>query len=498
MFGLRRLEYKWIVGIVFVFAIFMDLLDMTIVNVALPTFAKEFHASTTAIEWVVTGYLLSLAVSIPASGWVGDRFGTKRTFTLALVIFTGASLLCSLAWNIESLVGFRILQGVGGGMLTPVGTAMLFRAFPPQERAKASSVLILPTVVAPASGPILGGYLVQYVSWHWIFLINVPIGAVGVVAAATLLREERQPQAGSFDIPGFAFGLTGLATVTYALSRAGSQGFNDSQVAVFGLGGLVLLTIFTWVELRVAHPMINIRLLLNNRLFRATNTVQIFTLAGFSGALFLLPIMLQSERGLSPLHSGLATFPQAIGVVSMSQPASRLYRHIGPRRMMVVGLIGSSLTAFAFSQVGIATNLWWIRALMLCRGWSFALVIIPMQTATFATITHDQQGRASSIFSTGRQVGSSLGVAILGTVLTSRLSHHHAVLGAPATTAGAVKAFQEGFIAASALVALAILIAVLIQDRDAAPTLAPKRQAALGVLPPVAVPQAPVPVQARE
>ena len=180
---ISRLEYKWIVGIVFVFGLFMDLLDMTIVNVAIPTLAEEFDATTTQVQWVVTGYLLSLAVFIPVSGWLGDRFGTKRIFMLALFIFTTASFLCGMAWSIESLIAFRVLQGAGGGMLTPVGTAMLFRAFPPHERAKAAAILMIPMVVAPASGPVIGGFLVEYWDWRWIFFINIPVGITGLIFA---------------------------------------------------------------------------------------------------------------------------------------------------------------------------------------------------------------------------------------------------------------------------------------------------------------------------
>src|SRR6266498_3654695 len=212
-----RLEYKWIVGIVFVFGLFMDLLDMTIVNVAIPKLSEDLNASTTQVQWVVTGYLLSLAVFIPVSGWLGDRFGTKRIFMTALFLFTSASLLCGLAWSIESLIAFRVLQGIGGGMLTPVGTAMLFRAFPPQERARASAILVLPAVLAPATGPVLGGYLVEYYSWHWIFLVNLPIGLVGLVIAALYLREQREAAPGRLDLPGFFLSAPSLALLVYAL-----------------------------------------------------------------------------------------------------------------------------------------------------------------------------------------------------------------------------------------------------------------------------------------
>src|SRR3990172_3015645 len=175
---------------------------MNITNVALPTLAIEFAAGATTIEWVVSAYLLSLAVFIPISGWAGDRFGTKRIFMLALFLFTGASFLCGLAWNIESLIGFRVLQGVGGGMLTPVGTSMLFRAFPPHERAKGAAILMIPMVVAPASGPVLGGYLVQYQDLRWIFFINIPIGVLGLLFAGAFLREERQANTGRPGLPG--------------------------------------------------------------------------------------------------------------------------------------------------------------------------------------------------------------------------------------------------------------------------------------------------------
>ncbi|HZQ36816.1 MAG TPA: MFS transporter, partial [Dehalococcoidia bacterium] len=193
---MRNLPYKWIVATIYVCGLFMDIMDSTIVNVALPTLGRTFHAGNTTLEWVLTGYLLSLAVWVPASGWVGDRFGTKKTFMFALAMFTASSALCGLSWNIGSLIVFRLLQGVGGGMLTPVGTAMMYRAFPPQERAKASAIVAVPTMIAPAVGPIIGGWLVTDISWRWIFYINLPIGVFGFLFALFKLREHREPSAG--------------------------------------------------------------------------------------------------------------------------------------------------------------------------------------------------------------------------------------------------------------------------------------------------------------
>ncbi len=474
---LGKLDYKWIVGIVFVFGLFMDLLDMTIVNVALPTLGRDLDVDprqgASTIQWVVTGYLLSLAVFIPVSGWLGDRFGTKKIFMLALLLFTSASLMCGLAWNIESLVAFRVLQGVGGGMLTPVGTAMLFRAFPPAERAKGAAVLMIPMVVAPASGPIIGGYLVDYQDWRWIFFINIPVGALGLLFAGTFLREETQPSPGKLDFRGFVLAAAGLGSLMYALAQAGINGIDDPKVIGFGLAGLVVLALFTIAELRTPEPMIDIRLF-RNKLFTAANTVQLVGQGGLMGALFLLPLLLQAEMGFSAFKSGLTTFPQALGVITMVQISSRLYSRIGPRRLMMAGMAGGTLTTLAFLLVDLDTSAWAIRGIMFARGLSFALVLISLQTATFATIRPTDMGRASAIFNAGRQVAASFGVAVLATVLTSRLSVHDTVLG-PSQAGGdpqvALTAFHEAFLVAAGLTVFGILASFLISDKEAAPSM---------------------------
>jgi EmrB/QacA subfamily drug resistance transporter len=468
---MKRFEYKYVVAAVFVIGLFMDLLDMTITNVALPTLAVDFRASATAIEWVVTGYLLSLAVFIPVSGWAGDRFGTKRTFMFALTMFTFSSLMCGLSWSIESLVFFRVLQGVGGGMLTPVGTAMLFRAFPPHERAKASSVLTIPAVIAPASGPVLGGYLVEYQTWRWIFLVNIPVGILGLLVCGLLLREHREERPGRLDLPGFLLSAFGLATVVYALAQAGERGWTDPRVLLFGFAGLAALVAFVAVELRVAEPMLDIRLF-RDRLFSASNTVQFVSQAGLGGALFLLPLLLQAEMGLSPLQSGLTTFPQAIGVTLMAPIIGRfVYPRVGPRRLVMAGLLFVTLITLAFVWVDLGTSQWTIRGIMLLRGMSFAIVFIPMQTATFATIKSEDTGRASAAFNSIRQIGASFGVALLATILTSRLMAHGAMLGNPATRTSAVIAFHDAFIGAALLTVVGIAAALLISDKLAAGTM---------------------------
>jgi len=470
MARLGHVQYKYLVAVAFMLGLFMNILDTTITNVALPDLSREFNASTTSIQWIVNGYLLSLAVFIPLSGWAGDRFGTKRVFIFALIVFTTGSTLCGLAWSAESLIGFRILQGIGGGMLTPVGTAMMFRAFPPGERAKASALVAIPAGVAPALGPILGGYLVEYVSWHWIFFINVPVGIGGIIFSILYLQRGQQEDPGRLDIAGFLLSASGLASLVYGLSEAGSRGLGDQRVVLFLIAGAVLLTAMVLVELRVARPMIDVRLF-KDRLFAASSTVSLVAFSGLTGAIFLLPLLLQSELGLSPLQSGFAMFPQALGMVALMPLASRMYGRVGPRRMLMAGMAWVGLSTFGYCLVGIGTDLWQVGLLMMLRGLGFAMVIVPLQAATFATISAKDTGRASAIFSSVQQVAGSLGVAILGTILTNRLAHHGAQMGNPATKGAAVLAFHEAFFVAGLFTLVGAAVAIIISDKAAAPSM---------------------------
>jgi EmrB/QacA subfamily drug resistance transporter len=461
------------VGVAFVFGVFMDILDTTVVNVALPTLAREFDAGDGTIEWVVTGYLLSLAVWIPASGWIGDRFGTKRTFLFALATFTIASMLCGVAWSVDSLIAFRVLQGVGGGMLTPVGGAMLFRAYPPSERAKASAIMAIPAVVAPALGPVLGGLLVTHASWRWIFYVNVPTGIIGFVFAARYLEEHREPRAGAFDATGFVLSGGGLALVLYALARGPSHGWASVGTILPGVVGLAAGVLLVVVELASPAPLLDLRLF-GDRMFRQANISMMALTGSMLGILFLLPLFLQNMRGLDALHSGLVTFPQAIGLVIVVRIASRLYPRIGPRRLMLVGAVANTAVTASCVFVGLGTSLWWIRGLLLLRGMGTAPARVAMQVATMATVSPAKLGRASSLSNTDRQVASALCVAILATVLATRttaLTKAVAGQGPGAALEAQVRAFHQSMLVSAAITVLAVASAWFIHDEDAAETM---------------------------
>lgn len=479
---------KVIVAVVYVCGMLMNSLDSTIVNVALATLGRQFNVPPSQIDSVVIGYLVSLAIFIPASGWLGDRFGTKRIFLLALGLFTAASALCGLAQSINQLILFRIMQGVGGGMLTPVGMAMLWRTYPPQERVQVARILMFATILGPASGPVLGGLLIDTLSWRWAFYVNVPVGLMAFLIGLFFLHEHREPTAGGFDLPGFCLAGAGFATLMYALSEGPSHGWTSPGIVIPALASVILLSIFAVVELRVPNPMVQLRLLAN-RLFRTTLTTSLFASAGFIGVLFLTPLFLQEVRGASALNSGLTTFPEALGVVCSTQLVARLYPRIGPRRLMFGGLLGVATTITLLSMISPDTNPWVVRLLMFMVGVGMAYVFLPNQAASLATIPRESTGRATTLFSAQRQLGAALGVAVLSSVLAALGPTRTGVSGAAEPN---LTAYRAAFLAAAALSLTASFLALGVPDKDAAATM----QARVTKKAPAESPREPVAVDA--
>lgn len=470
----RLIDPKVSVCIIFVAAMFMSIMDSTIVNVALPALSRQFQVPSTSVDAVVVSYLVSLAVVIPVSGWLGDHWGTKKVFLCALALFTLASALCGLAQNLLMLVLFRVVQGIAGGALTPVGTTILYRTFPPEERVSVSRILNIPTVVAPASGPIIGGFLIEHFSWRWAFYVNVPIGIAVFVFGLFFLREERlELHYQRFDGLGFILGGLGLALLMYALTEGPTYGWNSPRIFGCALLGLLLLGVFVGVELRIREPMLDLHLF-RDRLFRVTNLVTLFSGAAFLGILFALPLFLQIARGASALTSGLTTFPEALGVAASTQFVARLYPRVGPRRLVAAGLTGVAVIMSLFCLIGLNTDLWLIRGLMFLAGAAMAYTFIPTPAAAFATISPAATGKASAIYNAQRQLGFALGVALVSTVLSfvGPVS-----LDARGVLQPNLLAYHAAFLTAAILALVGAGIALFIRDRDAAATMRQKKNA---------------------
>jgi EmrB/QacA subfamily drug resistance transporter len=450
------------VAIVYGAGMFMSIMDTQIVNVALATISRDFRAPTSSVQWIIVGYLLSLAVFIPASGWIGDRFGTKRTFLCAVALFTVASGLCAASGNLFELVATRVLQGAGGGMMVPVGTAMLYRAYPPAERVNVARMITRVMVLAPATAPIIGGVLVTQLSWHWIFLVNIPVGIIVFMFGLSFLAEHREERTPGFDLAGFAFGGPGLALVLYAVSEGPLTGWGSPRVIGTGLAGIVLLWAFGRAELRSEHPVLQLRLLSDNRLFRRCCALFACSSPAFFGSLVFVALYLQEGRGYSALVSGLTTFPEAVAIGLSSQVVAKLYPRVGPRRLITGGFVGLAVVAVLFSFVGASTSLWVIRALVFSIGLSVSYIMLPVQAAAFSQISSEQTGHASAIFNTFQRTAAAVGVAILSIVLA--LGTHHA-------TRPPISAFHAVYLTAAAFAAIGALLALGVHDADAAATM---------------------------
>lgn len=454
---------KVTVATVFVVAMFINILDATVVNVALPSIAADFAVPVDQTATINIGFLVAVAVGIPVSGWLGDRLGAREVFTAAIALFTIASAACGFATTLDQLVLYRIGQGAAGGLMTPVGMAMLYRTFAPAERIRIGRITTIPIAFAPALGPVLGGFITEHIGWEWIFWINLPIGTAAVVFTLAAVRPLPRISTHRLDMAGFVLAGAGFAGLMYALAEGPSQGWLSPPILITGLGGLFLLVVLVPVELRVARPMLQLRLL-SLRLFRSANLLTLFSSAGFLGALFVYPLMLQSALGHSPFLAGLLTFPEAIGVMVGTQIAARFYSRIGPRTQIAGGqLVTSSMLVVIALVVRADTALAVPIILMFVIGIGQAHTFMPTQAAAFDTVPRRYTGEGTSLYNAFRQAGSAMGVALAATVLSA--------VGVAGAAVGDTTPFTAALLACAACNLVAALIAALtIHDEDAAPS----------------------------
>ena len=430
------LAYKWIVALVVIIGVFMSVLDTTIVNIAIPRLQTAFGADLHSVQFVSTAYLLTQGVVTPTTAFFANRFGIKRFYIAALLAFTAGSALCGLAWSLPILVFFRILQGLGGASLFPLSLSLLFQEFPPGERGRAMGVFGIPALLGPALGPTLGGYIVTFADWQLIFYINVPIGIIAILLAALLLRERPAEQRPSFDVAGFICSAVGLASILYAFSEVSTYGWGSTIVLSFLGVGVVALALFVIVELTITRrggaPLLDLRVFAS-RLYTMSTIAFILAIFTLFGGLFLLPVYLQSLRGLSAFQAGLVLLPQAFASAVSVLLGGRLVDRIGVRAVVIPGLLIVGLASWQLSFLTLSSPYWWLQVLLVLRGLSLGLVNQPLLVSMMAQIRPQQLTQASSISTVTRSVASSFGVAILATYVQGQTSVHYSHLAEQVT-----------------------------------------------------------------
>jgi len=410
------------ISVAVVLGLMMAILDTTVVNVALPTFQTEFSVDAySTVAWTVTAYTLALAAIIPVTGWAADRFGTKRLYITALALFTLGSVLCAAAWNIESLIAFRVVQGLGGGMLMPLGMTILTRAAGPARMGRLMAILGVPMLLGPILGPIVGGWLIDAASWHWIFLINLPLGVIAIAYAAWVLHPDAPEPGESFDFVGMLLMSPGLALFLYGVSSIPSAGtVMATEVLLPGLVGVALIVAFVMWALRAHHPLLDLRLFKDRNLTVATIVMFMFA-AAFFGALLLVPTYFQQVRGESVLMAGLLVAPQGIGAMITMPIAGALSDRFPIGRIVPFGLVGIVIGTGGFAiGTAVDTPYWQLITYLFIMGLGMGATMMPLFTAALKTLRPHQVARGSTLINVIQQVASSIGVALMSVVLTNQ------------------------------------------------------------------------------
>nr|NNM91218.1 DHA2 family efflux MFS transporter permease subunit [Bacilli bacterium] len=402
--------------IAIVLGVFMAILDNTVVNVAIPKMMSVFAATQNEIQWVVTAYMLVTGMLTPISGYLGDRFGQKRVYLFALAVFTLGSAMAGFAWSTETMIAFRVFQAVGGAMLMPTSMAIMFSLSPPERRGTIMGIWGIALMFAPALGPTLSGYLVEYVDWRLIFYINVPFGILSFFLVTASLPTMRGSKKERFDFWGFITSLIGFFSLLYALSEAPSDGWGSPTIMIFLFLAAVFLALFVAIELTTESPMLDLRLLARRVFLTATITSSLISIA-LLGVLFILPVFLQDSLGLTPLQTGLLTLPGAL-VTAVTMPISGyLFDRFGARVMGIFGLIITFATSILYTYLNVNWTFTMIMMLYTIRSLGMGLTMMPVSTAGLNDVPRHLVSRGTALQNTTRNVAGSIGTAFLSTVM---------------------------------------------------------------------------------
>ena len=397
----------WIVAV----ALFMENLDATIVNTAVPTMSANLGVEPLSLKAVLTSYTLCLAVFIPISGWMADRFGTRRIFTWAVWLFTLGSLFCGLAMNIPMLVAARIMQGIGGSMMTPVGRLAIVRTFPKSEMLSAMNFVVIPALIGPLLGPLTGGLIVHWLPWRTIFLLNLPFGLFGLWLVSKYMPDYFDDKVAPLDRTGFLLFGGAIALLSYVLEIFGEHRLPLGPIALLFLAAVGMLLLYGWHERRTARPVIRLALF-QTRTFNVAVLGGIVTRLGVGGMPFLIPLLYQIGMGYPAWQAGLLTMPQALAAITMKVMSKSLLERFGHRQILVTNTVCFGLTLAIFSLVGPGTPLWMILPLSFTQGFFSALQFTSMNTLVYADIQDRDASMANSIALTAQMMSWSFGVAL--------------------------------------------------------------------------------------
>ncbi|GAA0576626.1 MDR family MFS transporter [Paractinoplanes ferrugineus] len=402
------------------------ILDSTIVSVALHELDAELGAPVSTIQWVSTGYLLALGVVIPVVGWLQSHLGAKRLWMLALTVFLLGSVLCSFAWDAPSLIAFRVVQGIGGGVMVPLMTTMIMQsAGSAADRTRLMSTVALPAAVGPILGPVIGGLILGAGSWRWLFLVNVPLCLAGLVLARRLLPADPPGRRVSLDLVGLLLLSPALVALLWGLSNVhGNGGFSRTDVAAPLLTGALLLAAFVFRALRRRGDALVDLEVLRSRPTWAATTLLFLSGASLYGAMLLLPLYWQELRGMTALQAGLLLIPQGVGSLLSRPAAARLMDHVSARWVALLGFAGVGVATIPFALAGPDTAIWPLLVALFGRGLGLGLVMIPLMTVAFVGLAHDRVPHASIVTRIAQQVGGSMGVALLAVILATAGAGH--------------------------------------------------------------------------
>jgi len=404
---------------VVVVGMFMSILDTSIVNVAVPTIQKEFGTTTDDIQWISTSYTLCLGVIVPTSAWLGERLGLKRLYLYALVGFAAASALCGMAWDLNSMVAFRILQAVPGGVLPVTCLTILLRMVPKEKLGAAMGMYGLGIVVAPGVGPTLGGYLVEYVNWRLIFYINVPVGILGTLAASVVLPRFAGSATRRFDVPGFLCIASGLFALLLALSEGQSWGWDGYRVRMLLVGSLILLALFVVIELEVDQPLLNVRVFTYWPFVNSLLLISVMSI-GLFAVLFYVPLFLQEGQNLTAMNTGLTLLPQALVMAVMMPTAGRIYDRFGPRWPAVIGLSLAGGGTLLLTHINADMNRPELISWMMIRAAGLGLGMMPIMTGGISALPPAIASSGSAFNTLTQRVTSALGLAALTALATGQ------------------------------------------------------------------------------